>query len=407
MSTSALSGLKVIDCTHVIAGAYCSMLLADLGADVVKVEPLGGENDRAHATSAFRAFDSANRNKRAIAVDLQKPEGADVIRQLARSADVLVENFRPGVYDRLGLGYEALRAVNPRLVYCSISGFGHSGPYRDRGGFDLVAQAMSGIMSFTGEIGSARPVAAGVPISDVAAGCFGAVGVLAALNHRHATGLGQKVEASLLESALSFTLWETALYFATGEVAAPRGSRHRLAAPYEALKTADGFIAVGVTSQRLWIRFCAALEAADLEVEPRFATPAARVAHRDALQERLEAILAGRPTADWLQRLLARGVPCGPVNSIAQALDDPQIAARGLLSELDGKRFLRAPVRLSETPVALRVGSARVGEHTREVLVEHGFDAEAIQHLVDIRAIGVDLVRSPSGDSEIANTTSL
>lgn len=407
MSTSALSGLKVIDCTHVIAGAYCSMLLADLGADVVKVEPLGGESDRAHATSAFRAFDAANRNKRAIAVDVQKPEGAEVIRQLARSADVLVENFRPGVYDRLGLGYEALRAVNPRLVYCSISGFGHSGPYRDRGGFDLVAQAMSGIMSFTGEIGSARPVAAGVPISDVAAGCFGALGVLAALSHRHATGLGQKVEASLLESALSFALWETALYFATGEVAAPRGSRHRLAAPYEALKTADGYMAVGVTSQRLWIRFCAALEAADLEVEPRFATPAARVAHRDALQERLEAILAGRPTADWLRRLLARGVPCGPVNSIAQALDDPQIAARGLLTEVDGKRFLRAPVRLSETPVTLRVGPARVGEHTREVLVEHGVDPEAIQHLVDIGAIGVDVVRSSSGDSELANTTSL
>src|SRR5580658_6676949 len=233
--SSALSALKVLDCTHVIAGAYCSMLLADLGADVVKVEPLGGENDRAAASSAFRAFNAANRNKRAIAVDVQRPEGADVIRRLARSADVFVENFRPGVYERLGLGYEALRADNPRLIYCSISGFGHSGPYRERGGFDLVAQAMSGIMSFTGEIGSTRPVAAGVPISDLAAGCFGALGVLAALNHRHATGLGQKVESSLLESALSLALWETSLYFATGEVAVPRGSRHRLAAPYEAL----------------------------------------------------------------------------------------------------------------------------------------------------------------------------
>ena len=397
MSTSALSGLKVIDCTHVIAGAYCSMLLADLGADVVKVEPLGGENGRAGATSAFRAFDAANRNKRAIAVDVQRPEGAEVIRQLARSADVLVENFRPGVYERLGLGYEALRAVNPRLVYCSISGFGHSGPYRDRGGFDLVAQAMSGVMSFTGEIGSARPVAAGVPISDVAAGCFGALGVLAALNHRGATGLGQKVEASLLESALSFALWETSLYFATGEVAAPRGSRHRLAAPYEALKTADGFMAVGVTSQRLWTRFCAALEAADLEVEPRFATPAARVAHRDALQERLEAILAERPTAEWLRRLLAHGVPCGPVNNIAQALADPQIAARGLLAEIGGQRFLRAPVLLSETPVALRGAAARVGEHTHAVLAEHGFGEDAIQRLVEIGAIGTDVASDAEG----------
>jgi formyl-CoA transferase len=391
MSTSALSGLKVLDCTHVIAGAYCSMLLADLGAEVVKVEPLGGESDRARSTSTFRPFGAANRNKRAIAVDVQRPEGADVIRQLARSADVFVENFRPGVYERLGLGYETLRKDNPRLIYCSISGFGHSGPYRERGGFDLVAQAMSGIMSFTGEIGSTRPVAAGVPISDVAAGCFGALGVLAALNHRHATGLGQKVESSLLESALSLALWETSLYFATGEVAVPRGSRHRLAAPYEALKTADGYIAVGVTNQRLWARFCAALEATNLEVDPLFATPADRVAHRDTLQERLETILAQRPTAEWLQRLLAHGVPCGPVNTIAQAIDDPQIAARGLLVEVDGHRFLRAPILLSETPVAVRDGPARVAQHTREVLVEHGFGDEDIEQLVEIGAIGVDL----------------
>ncbi|HTX49301.1 MAG TPA: CoA transferase [Caulobacteraceae bacterium] len=391
MSTSALSGLKVIDCTHVIAGAYCSMLLADLGADVVKVEPLGGEADRAaRPTSAFSAFDAANRNKRAIAVDVRHSEGADVIRQLARTADVFVENFRPGVYERLGLGYEALRAENPRLIYCSISGFGHSGPYRDRGGFDLVAQAMSGIMSFTGEIGSTRPVAAGVPISDVAAGCFGALGVLAALNHRHATGLGQRVESSLLESAMSFALWETSLYLATGEVAVPRGSRHRLAAPYQALKTADGHVAVGVTSQRLWARFCAALEVADLESDPLFATPADRLAHRDALEDRLESILARRGTAEWLQRLLARGVPCGPVNTIAEAIDDPQIAARGLLAEVDDHRFLRAPVLLSDTPVAVRGGAARVGEHTREVLTEIGLADEAIRHLVEVDAIAVD-----------------
>lgn len=395
MSTSALAGLKVIDCTHVIAGAYCSMLLADLGADVVKVEPLGGEGGRAGATSAFRAFDAANRNKRSVAVDVRTPQGADVIRALARSADVFVENFRPGAYERLGLGYEALRAQNPRLIYCSISGFGHSGPYRDRGGFDLVAQAMSGIMSFTGEIGGARPVAAGVPISDVSAGCFGALGVLAALNHRSATGLGQKVEASLLESALSFALWETSLFFATGEVAVPRGTRHRLAAPYEALKTADGYIAVGVTNQRLWARFCRALDDADLEAEPRFATPADRVAHRDALQARLEAILAGRPTAEWLERLLAQGVPCGPVNTIAEAVADPQIAARGLLAEADGRRFLRAPVLLSETPVAVRAGAAQVGEHTRDVLAAHGFDEEAIERLVKAGAIGVCSSEAP------------
>ncbi len=219
MPQSALADLRVIDCTHVIAGAYCSMLLADLGADVIKVEPLGGEGDRINSDRVFRPFEMANRNKRAIAVDIRRPEGADIIRRLAKTADVFVENFRPGVYDKLGLGYDDLKTENPGLIYCSISGFGHSGPYRERGGFDLVAQAMSGITSFTGEIGSTRPVAAGVPLSDLSAGCFGALGILAALNHRCTTGVGQKVESTLLESALGYALWETGLFLATGEVA--------------------------------------------------------------------------------------------------------------------------------------------------------------------------------------------
>ena len=390
MSRSALSDVRVIDCTHVIAGAYCSMLLADLGADVIKVEPITGENNRINnPTSNFRPFELANRNKRGIAVDIQRPEGAGVLRRLARTADVFVENFRPGVFDRLGLGYEDLRAENPSLIYCSISGFGHSGPYRERGGFDLVAQAMSGIMSFTGEIGGTRPVAAGVPMSDIAAGCFGALGILAALNHRRATGEGQKVESSLLESALGFAVWETGLYLATGEVAVPRGSRHRLAAPYEALKTADGYIAVGVTSQRLWKRFCQALTVPDLETDPRFATPTERIANRDQLQERIEAILARGPTAHWEELLLAQGVPCGPVNTIAQAVNDPQIVARGLLAEVEGRRFTRAPVMLSETPVAVRTGAASVGQHTREVLADAGFADQEIKDLAACGAVGL------------------
>jgi crotonobetainyl-CoA:carnitine CoA-transferase CaiB-like acyl-CoA transferase len=366
------------------------MLLADLGADVIKVEPPGGEGGRAQSTSPFRPFDFMNRNKRAIALDLQRSEAISVVRRLAETADVFVENFRPGAFDRLGLGYEDLRALNPRLIYCSISGFGHSGPYRERGGFDLVAQGMSGIMSFTGELGSERPVAAGVPLSDLNAGAFGAMGVLAALNHRHLTGLGQKVEATLLESALGYAVWETGLYTATGEIAAPRGSRHRLAAPYEALKTADGFMVVGVANQRLWGKFCRALDAHALEREAGFATPADRVANRDALQIRLEAILAQNPTAYWIDRLLAEGVPCGPINNIAQAVADPQIAARGLLAEIDGRRFIRAPVLLSETPVEIHRGPARVGEHTFEVLTEAGFSPEEIEALAQSAVAGVE-----------------
>jgi crotonobetainyl-CoA:carnitine CoA-transferase CaiB-like acyl-CoA transferase len=390
MPDASLAGLRVVDCTHVIAGAYCSMLLADLGADVVKVEPIGGEAGRAEDRARFKAFDFMNRNKRAISVDLQKPEGAAVVRRLAETADVFVENFRPGAFERLGLGYEDLRKANPRLIYCSISGFGHSGPYRERGGFDLVAQAMSGIMSFTGELGSARPVAAGVPLSDLGAGCFGALGVLAALNHRHASGVGQKVEASLLESALGYAVWETGLYLTMGEIAVPRGSRHRLAAPYEALKTADGFMVVGVSNQRLWARFCAALGAPELKDDPRFEAARARLKNRDALQEELERRLAAHPTEYWMDRLLAEGIPCGPINTIAQAVEDPHIQARGLLAEVDGRRFPRAPIMLSETPVKLHRGPARVGEHTREVLAGAGFSEADIAALAAAGAIAVE-----------------
>jgi crotonobetainyl-CoA:carnitine CoA-transferase CaiB-like acyl-CoA transferase len=398
MAEASLAGIRVVDCTHVIAGAYCSLLLADLGADVVKVEPLGGEGGRGQGAAAFRPFDFMNRNKRAIALDLRRAEGIEVVRRLAESADVFVENFRPGAFDRLGLGYEDLRTVNPGLIYCSVSGFGHSGPYRERGGFDLVAQGMSGIMSFTGELGSERPVAAGVPLSDLSAGCFGALAVLAALNHRHATGRGQKVEATLLESALGYAVWETGLYLTTGEIAVPRGSRHRLAAPYEALKTGDGFIVVGVTNPRLWEGFCRALEAPDLAADPAFATAPDRVANRDALQARIEAILAAQPTAHWLERLLAEGVPCGPINTIAQAVEDPHIEARGLLAEVDGRKFTRAPVVMSETPVALRRGPPAVGEHSREVLSAAGYSDAEIDELARKGAVQI-------GDTEAAGAS--
>ena len=389
MPNGSLTGIRVLDCTHVIAGAYCSLLLADLGADVIKVEPIGGEGNRSQGDIPFRPFDFMNRNKKSICVDLSKPEGADVIRKLALTADVFVENFRPGAFERMGLGYDDLRVINPKLIYCSISGFGHSGPYRERGGFDLIAQGMSGIMSFTGEIGSDRPVAAGVPLSDLNAGSFGALGILAALNHRHATGQGQKVEATLFESALGYAVWETGLYMTTGEVAVPRGSRHRLAAPYEALRTADGFIVVGVSNQRLWEKFCRALAASDLHADPAFATPMARVTNRDALQTRLEAVLATQPSQHWLDKLLAEGVPAGPINSIAEAVEDPHIAARGLFADVDGRRFVRAPVTLSATPVQVKSGPARVGQHTGEVLAEAGLPPSDINRLRDAGVIGL------------------
>jgi len=380
--TGSLHGLKVIDCTHVLAGAWCSLILADLGADVVKIEPLLGEATRGRPDSAFRPFDFVNRNKRAIAVDITSEAGAEVVRALARGADIFVENYRPGVMDKAGLGYEALREVNAGLIYVSVSGFGHSGPYRDRGGLDLIAQAMSGIMSFTGEPGAARPVSAGVPLADVTAGVYAAVGVLAALNHRHVTGEGQHVEATLLESAMAHTVWEAGTALTTGRVAQPNGSRHRLAAPYEALKTRDGFLAVGVNNQKLWGRLCAALDSPGLEADPLFAEPLVRLKNRDALQARLEAILAEDGTQAWVAKITSKGVPCGPVNDIAEALADPHLVARGYLAKVGDRLFPRTPIGLSVTPVEVLRGAPRIGEHTQEVLAEAGLTAAAIDRLM-------------------------
>jgi crotonobetainyl-CoA:carnitine CoA-transferase CaiB-like acyl-CoA transferase len=386
----ALDGLKVLDCTHVIAGAWCSLMLADLGADVIKIENPEGEQTRGREDSAFKPFDFVNRNKRAIALDVTIPEGAAAVRRLAETADVFVENYRPGALARSGLGYEDIRKVRPDIIYCSISGFGQTGPYRDRGGFDLIAQAMSGIMSFTGEIGSKTPVAAGVPVSDLNAGLFGALAILAALNHRTKTGEGQYVETSLFESALAYTVWETGKHLTTGDVAERAGSRHRLAAPYEALRTKDGHMVVGVNSQRLWEKFCRALGDAELKDDPRFAKKYARVDNRDALQVRLESILAHGTTEEWIAQLLAEGVPCGRLNTIAEALRDPQVEARGLLVEVEGRKFPRAPMMMSKTPVAVKRGPPRIGQHTREVLAGAGLSEDEIGVLKDIGAVRID-----------------
>jgi len=388
--TGALAGLRVLDCTHVIAGAWCSLILADLGADVIKIEPPAGETTRGHPGAAFRAFDFVNRNKRAIALDLSTEAGVGVVRKLAETADVFVENYRPGSLDRMGLGYAALKEIKPDLVYASVSGFGLDGPYRDRGGFDLIAQAMSGIMSFTGEEGSHKPVAAGVPLSDLNAGVFAAIGVLAALRHRDATGEGQHVETSLLESALAYTVWETGMFLTTGEVARRQGTRHRLAAPYEALKTADGHMVVGVNNQRLWLRFVEAIGAPELAAEEAFERPNRRVRNRDALQARIEAVLATDTTANWMAKLEAQGVPAGPLNTIAQAWDDPQVKARGLLAEVDGRRFARTPIKFHRTPAGVRSGPPDVGQHTRDVLGEAGYSETEIEALIGSGAAAVE-----------------
>jgi formyl-CoA transferase len=380
-----LADMRVLDCTHVMAGAWCSMLLADLGADVIKIEPPKGEVTRT-AVGSFRAYDFVNRNKRAIAVDMAKPEGAAALRRLAAWADVWVENFRPGALDRMGLGYADLAQSNPSLIYCSISGFGRDGPYRERGGLDLVTQAMSGIMSFVGEPGG-NPVSTAIPISDLNAGTFGALGVVAAWAHRQRTGEGQHVETTLLESALAYTVWEAGLYLTLGEVAQPHGSRHRLAAPYEALRTGDGHVVVGVNNQSLWERFCEAIDQPALRDDPRFADPLSRVMNRQELKAAIEAHLTGNATQHWLEKMLARGIPCGPINTIDEALADPQVKARGLVVRVGNRDFVGSPIKMSRTPPAVRRGPAEIGEHSREVLLQAGFTADEVDALLASGAV--------------------
>jgi len=371
----ALDGLRVIDFTTNLSGPYCAMLLGDQGADVVKVERPEGEAMR--RTPPFVNGESApfmlwNRNKRSVVLDLKTEDGFQAAWDLCAGADVAVENFRPGVMARLGLGYEALAAANPGLVMTSISGFGQSGPYGPRGGFDLIAQAMSGLAAINGPE-DGPPFRLPIAISDVGAGMFGAYATMVALHGRAQTGRGQHVDVSLYESAMSFCVYEAAGYFATGKTPARIGQRHRGSSPYQILRAKDGYLAIGGAQENLWLRLCDALGRPDLPGDPRFAARADRVANNDALIGILESVLETRPRAEWLAELEAVGVPAGPVMDHAEVFADPHTLARGMVAEVDhpaaGRmRTIGTPVKLAATPGAVERPAPMLGEHTAEVL---------------------------------------
>jgi formyl-CoA transferase len=334
-------------------------------------------------------FMTMNRGKRGLSVDLKRPEGVEIVRRLARTADVFVENYRPGVAERLGLGWDALRAVNPRLVYCAVSGFGGTGPYAPRGGYDLIAQGMSGIISVTGEEGALAK--SGVPISDLCAGLFAAYGILCALEHRERTGEGQLVDTSLLEAAMALTVWEATEYWVTGQVPKPVGSAHRFTAPYQALRAADGYFTVGANNDKLFASLCRALGRPDLLADPRFATRALRMEHRAAMIEAIEKTTAGETRAHWLDRLDRGGVPSGPINDYAEALADPHARARQMVVDLvhPGAGPIKAlglPVKLSDTPGAVDRPAPLLGQHTDEVLAELGY-TEAERQALQARGV--------------------
>jgi len=390
-SSGPLAGVKVLECCQVMAGPTCGMLLADLGADVVKVEKLpGGDDTRSYdqpqVNGESAAFLAMNRNKRSIALDLKRPEGQAVLKTLAGSADVLVENFRKGTMEKFGLGYDVLKETNPGLVYCAITGYGRTGPYADKGGFDLIAQGVSGLMSITGEPGK-EPVKCGPPVCDINGGMLGALGIIAAYVHRLKTGLGQMVDTSLLEAGIHTTFWHSAIFLATGVSPEPTGSAHVLSAPYQAFPTRDGWITIGGANPANWERLARMMGLAELLVDPRFRTNADRMQHRVELVEILSARTRQRATQELVAALDAAGIPAGPVNRIGDMLADPHVRARDMVIETvhpvaGPTRALGVPIKLSRTPGSVRRPAPVLGQHTREVLGEAGYSNAEIDALV-------------------------
>jgi crotonobetainyl-CoA:carnitine CoA-transferase CaiB-like acyl-CoA transferase len=381
--TMLLDGITVLDVTQVMAGPYCAMLLCDMGARVIKVEPPAGDSTRAMAGaigSDSAAFNAVNRGKLGIVLDLQQPSGRAALRRLAGSADIFIENYRPGVMTRLGLGYATLAADNPRLIYASISGYGATGPSASKGGFDLVAQGVSGIMSVTGEP-DRPPVKVGLPITDLGAGLFALSAILAALHWRASSQRGQHIDTSLVEAGIALSVWEATEYF-SGGVPGPLGSAHRMSAPYQAFRCSDGYITIGAANDRTFAKLAAALDRREWLDDARFASDAERVAHRTVLASAIEAVTVTRPCADWLVMLDAAGIPCGRINDYAQVFGDPQVVARDMAVSMDHPTLgrlqtLGTPIKMSATPLHVTRRAPLLGEHTAQVLREFGFtDAE-------------------------------
>jgi crotonobetainyl-CoA:carnitine CoA-transferase CaiB-like acyl-CoA transferase len=384
---SPLAGTTVIDFTRVLSGPYCTMVLSDLGARVIKVEhPVRGDDTR-HWGPPFIGEESAyflsiNRNKESVTVDFKQADGKAILQRLLATADVVVENFRPGTLDDAGFGATDVTEQFPRLIYCSISGYGQTGPRRDEPGYDAVMQAEGGLMSITGE-SDGPPYRLGVAITDIVSGLFAAQGVLAALFARERSGRGQRVDIGMLDATTALLTYQAGNYFVTGEVPARMGNRHPTIVPYESFATADGEIVVAGGNDDIWRRLCGALGLDDLANDPRFATNRDRAANYGELRPRLDRVLRSQSREHWTQRLAAAGVPCGSVRQISEVLSDPQIAARGMVAEVDHPTVGRAkvigsPVKLSATPASIRTAPPTLGQHTQAVLSELGYDRQSI-----------------------------
>lgn len=381
-----LDGVRVLDVSQIMAGPFCSMLLGDMGADVIKIEPPPeGDQTRRAMAAKMKGKDSLgffnlNRNKRSFALDLKTQAAREVFYRLVQTADILVENYRPGVTQRLGIDYPTLNAINPRLIYASISGFGQTGPWSGRPGFDLIAQAMSGVMSATGQP-NGPPTKSVVPVSDIGCALFAVYGILSAFIQRGKTGRGQYIDAALFEAALAFSIWEISDFWGTGQVPGPLGTANRFSAPYQAVRAKDGWFVLGANSNRLWQNLCQLVERPDLAADARFATIPGRLQHRLALIEEIEKSFAARDADEWVELLLRAGIPAGPILNYAEALNSEQALARQAVMEIDhpveGRvKSIGFPIKLSQTVQRVRRPPPLLGEHNEEILDELGISSE-------------------------------
>ena len=395
-----LEGVRVLDLTNVMAGPYCSMALGDLGAEVIKLESLDGDSTRnfePRVNDESYCFAVLNRNKKSIAVDMKAPQGKEIVHKLAARSEIVIENFRPGVVKKLGIAYEDLKQVNPALIYASMSGFGQTGPYGRKGGFDIIAQGMSGIMMMTGHPGG-RPAKVGIAMNDIACGVTTLYGILGAYIGKLRHGQGQYLETSLLEAGLAWSIWEFGAFFGGGELPTATGTRHRRSAPYQAFRSQDGYVTVGASGDKLWRAFVEkVVEQPQWLQDPRFERNPLRVKHADALQELIEAIFVLQPTAHWVEKLDAAGVPGGPVYTYDQTLADPQVQHRRMVYDIDHPKIgpmktLGLPLKSSGDLTQIRKPAPLHGQHTEEILRETGYSEAQVRGLLAegvVKATGV------------------
>ena len=394
-----LEGIRVLDLTNVMAGPYCTMVLGDLGAEIIKLESLEGDSTRNFEPKVHDesyCFAVLNRNKKSIAVDMKAPAGKEIVMKLAARCDIVIENFRPGVVKKLGIAYDDLRQVNPAIIYASMSGFGQTGPYGRKGGFDIIAQGMSGIMMMTGHPGG-RPAKVGIAMNDIACGVTTLYGILGALIGKLRHGQGQYLETSLLEAGLAWSIWEFGAYFGGGEQPTATGTRHRRSAPYQAFRSQDGYVTVGASGDKLWRAFVTQVVGQPQWLEdPRFERNPLRVKNADALQELIEAVFSTRPTAHWVEKLDAAGVPGGPVYTFDQTLADPQVQHRRMVYDIDHPKIgpmktLGLPLKSSGELTSIRKPAPLHGQHTEEVLRDAGYSDAQVRGLIAqgvVRAAG-------------------